>query len=169
MTPAGDVLTLARALIDCESVTPAHGAVFDVLEAALRPLGFDVDRFVVGDAPDGPVENLLAVRDRGGRHFAFAGHVDVVPPGDGWTGDPFASEVRGDLLYGRGAVDMKGAVAAFVAACADLPDTGTVSLIVTGAGKHQFSPLAVNAAKAAATVVVTAWNFTASKLWTFKK
>ena len=132
MTPAGDVLTLARALIDCESVTPAHGAVFDVLEAALRPLGFDVDRFVVGDAPDGPVENLLAVRDRGGRHFAFAGHVDVVPAGEGWTGDPFVSEVRGDLLYGRGAVDMKGAVAAFVAACASLPDTGTVSLIVTG-------------------------------------
>ena len=127
-----DVVALAKALIDCESITPARGAVFDVLEAALVPMGFAVDRFVVGEAPDGPVENLLAVRGNSGSHIAFAGHVDVVPPGAGWTGDPFTAEVRGDLLYGRGAVDMKGAIAAFVAACADAPDTGTISLIVTG-------------------------------------
>ncbi len=127
-----DVLALASALIDCESVTPARGAVFDVLEAALMPLGFAVDRFVVGEDPDGPVENLLAVRGAGGRHIAFAGHVDVVPPGPGWTGDPFVAEVRGDLLHGRGAVDMKGAIAAFVAACADAPDIGTISLVITG-------------------------------------
>lgn len=127
-----DVVSLAKALIDCESVTPARGAVFDVLEAALVPLGFDVDRFVAGDAPDGPVENLLAIRTGRGPHVAFAGHVDVVPPGAGWTGDPFVGAVRGDLLYGRGAVDMKGAVAAFIAACTDLPAQGTVSLIITG-------------------------------------
>ncbi len=127
-----DAVALASALIDCESVTPARGAVFDLLETALVPLGFAVDRFVVGEAPDGPVENLLAVRGSSRPHVAFAGHVDVVPPGVGWTGDPFGAEIRGDLLYGRGAVDMKGAVAAFVAACADAPDAGTISLIITG-------------------------------------
>ncbi len=128
-----DPIALTKALIDCESVTPARGAVFDVLEAALIPLGFDVDRFVAGEAPDGPVENLLAVRGSGGRHFAFAGHLDVVPPGTGWTGDPFTAEIRGGLLHGRGAVDMKGAIAAFVSAVARLPvDSGTISLIITG-------------------------------------
>jgi succinyl-diaminopimelate desuccinylase len=127
-----DVVALTKALIDCESVTPARGAVFDVLEAALAPLGFAVDRFVAGEAPDGPVENMLAVRGSGRPHFAFAGHVDVVPPGAGWTAAPFAAEVRGGLLHGRGAVDMKGAVAAFVAAAADAPAQGTVSLIITG-------------------------------------
>lgn len=127
-----DVATLAKRLIDAESVTPARGAVFDVLEAVLAPLGFAIDRFVAGEAPDGPVENLLAVRGSGGRHFAFAGHVDVVPPGAGWQSDPFAAEIRGGLLYGRGAVDMKGAIAAFVAACARPQPDGTLSLIITG-------------------------------------
>lgn len=128
-----DPVGLARALIDAESITPARGAVFDVLEAALVAQGFAVERFVAGDAPDGPVENLLAVRGSGAPHFAFAGHLDVVPPGEGWASDPFASEVRGDLLYGRGAVDMKGAIAAFVDAAAQRPDhPGTVSLIITG-------------------------------------
>lgn len=128
-----DVVELAAGLIACDSVTPAGGAVFDVLEAALLPLGFEVDRFVTGEAPDGPVENLLAVRGTGERHFAFAGHVDVVAPGPGWTSPPFAPEARDGLLYGRGAVDMKGAVAAFVAAAARVPaDAGTISLIVTG-------------------------------------
>ena len=125
-----DPLALATALIACPSVTPARGGVFDVLEAALTPLGFAVERFVEGGAPDGPVENLLAVRAGDGPHLAFAGHLDVVPPGGGWTGDAFAPEVRDGLLYGRGAVDMKGAVAAFVAAAARQP--GHVSLIVTG-------------------------------------
>ena len=132
MSDKPDVIALAAALIDCESVTPARGAVFDVLETALAPMGFAIDRFVVGDAPDGPVENMLAVRAGDGPHIAFAGHVDVVPPGVGWTGDPFGAAVRGGMLYGRGAVDMKGAVAAFVAACAGAPATGTISLIVTG-------------------------------------
>lgn len=128
------MVALTKALIDCESVTPARGAVFDVLEAALLPMGFTVERFVEGTPPDGPVENLLAVRQgrEGGPHIAFAGHVDVVPPGNGWASDPFVAEVRGDLLYGRGAVDMKGGVAAFVAACADAPADATISLIITG-------------------------------------
>jgi succinyl-diaminopimelate desuccinylase len=136
MTRANDdVVALAQRLLACPSVTPATGAVFAALEAMLLPLGFTVDRFVVGEAPDGPVENLLAWRTTGaGPHFAFAGHLDVVPPGPGWTSDPFVPEVRGDLLYGRGAVDMKGSIAAFVAALATLPDDlpGTISLIITG-------------------------------------
>lgn len=128
-----DVVELTKALIAAESVTPAQGAVFDVLEAALTPLGFVVERFVAGEAPDGPVENLLAVRTAGpGPHFAFAGHLDVVPPGEGWTTGAFTPDVRGDLLFGRGAVDMKGAIAAFAAAVAQAPAAGTVSLIITG-------------------------------------
>ncbi len=126
-----DPVAIAQALLRADSVTPARGAVFDVLETALVPLGFAVDRFTVGEAPDGPVENLLAVRGDGPRHLAFAGHVDVVPPGEGWTGSPWSGEVRDGLLYGRGAVDMKGAVAAFIAA-ASRSDAGTLSLIITG-------------------------------------
>lgn len=129
---AVDVVDLARALIDAESVTPARGAVFDVLEAALVPLGFAVERFVAGEAPDGPVENLLATRGSGAPHLAFAGHVDVVPAGDGWTSPAFASEVRDALLYGRGAVDMKGAVAAFVAAASGHERDGQITLVITG-------------------------------------
>lgn len=133
-SPLIDPLPLARDLIARPSVTPAMGGVFDMLEAMLVPLGFTVDRFVAGEEPDGPVENMIALRSNGaGRHFAFAGHLDVVPPGDGWTSDPFTPEQRGDLLYGRGAVDMKGSIASFVAALgasADLP--GTISLLITG-------------------------------------
>jgi succinyl-diaminopimelate desuccinylase len=125
-----DALALAQALIRADSVTPARGAVFDVLEAALMPLGFAIDRFSAGDAPDGPVENLLATRNGPGKHLAFAGHVDVVPPGEGWSASPWSGEVRGSMLYGRGAVDMKGAVAAFVTAAAREP--GRTTLIVTG-------------------------------------
>ncbi|WP_109806143.1 succinyl-diaminopimelate desuccinylase [Sphingosinithalassobacter portus] len=127
-----EVVELTKALIAAQSITPARGAVFDILEVALVPLGFAVERFTSGEEPDGPVENLLAIRGSGGRHFAFAGHLDVVPPGKGWTGDPFTPEVRGDLLYGRGAVDMKGAIAAFVAALGTVDVDGTVSLIITG-------------------------------------
>ena len=129
-----DPVALAEALIACPSVTPATGPVFDTLEAMLAPLGFTVERFLDGESAGAPVENLLAVRANGpGKHFAFAGHVDVVPPGEGWTNDAFAPTRDGDLLYGRGAVDMKGAIAAFIAAVArarDLP--GTISLIITG-------------------------------------
>jgi succinyl-diaminopimelate desuccinylase len=126
-------LHLAQALMSCESVTPATGAVFDTFESMLTPLGFTVERFVAGEPPHGPVENLFAIRGNSGRHFAFAGHLDVVPPGDGWHSAPFAPEIRGDLLYGRGAVDMKGSIAAFVAALHHIPeDAGTISLIITG-------------------------------------
>jgi len=135
MRDYSDVTALAEDLIACPSVTPAQGLVFDCLEGMLAPLGFEVTRFTEGNAPDGPVENLFAIRrgPEGSRHFAYAGHVDVVPPGDGWTSAPFAPERRGELLYGRGAVDMKGSVAAMVSAAADLPaDAGTVSFVITG-------------------------------------
>ncbi|MGX7926789.1 succinyl-diaminopimelate desuccinylase [Tsuneonella sp. HG094] len=129
-----EVADLAERLIACPSVTPAAGLVFDALEHMLAPLGFAVERFVAGEGADA-VENLLAVRPGpdGSRHFAFAGHLDVVPPGEGWTSAPFAPERRGELLYGRGAVDMKGAIAAMVAAVADVPtEAGTISFVITG-------------------------------------
>src|SRR5688500_752095 len=133
MSDTIDPVELATRLVACPSVTPAAGEVFDVLEQALRPLGFEVHRFVAGEAPDGPVENLFATRGSGSPHFGFAGHLDVVPPGEGWTGDPFVPRMRGGLLYGRGAVDMKGGIAAFVAAAAETPvHRGTLSLLITG-------------------------------------
>jgi succinyl-diaminopimelate desuccinylase len=128
MNRAIDPVAFAASLIACPSVTPARGEVFDVLEAALRPLGFEVHRFVRGG-----VENMFATRGSGSPHFGFAGHLDVVPPGEGWNGDPFAPEIRGGLLYGRGAVDMKGGIAAFVAAAAEVrTQRGTLSLLITG-------------------------------------
>ena len=133
MTLAIDPVDLAARLIACPSITPQSAGAFDVLESALLPLGFEVHRFLSGTPPEGPVENLVAIRGSGGPHFGFAGHLDVVPPGEGWTGDPFVPAIRGDLLYGRGAVDMKGGIAAFVAACADIPEhQGTISLLITG-------------------------------------
>ena len=128
-----DPVALAKRLIACPSVTPADGGAMAVIAEALDAIGFTVHRFAAGEAPDGPIENLFATRGAGGPHFAFAGHSDVVPPGDGWQGDPFVPEIRGELLYGRGAVDMKGAIAAFIAAAARIPrHNGTLSLIITG-------------------------------------
>ncbi|WP_265530002.1 succinyl-diaminopimelate desuccinylase [Sphingomicrobium marinum] len=126
---------LAMRLIACHSVTPAKGPVFDVLEGALAPLGFTCHRFVLGEEPDGPTENMVAIRDTGqpGPHFAFAGHLDVVPPGDGWTHDAFEPQVEDGVLTGRGACDMKSAIACMVAALeGNLPDTGTLSFLITG-------------------------------------
>lgn len=128
-----DPVALTSRLIACPSVTPADAGALDVIAEALEAIGFTVHSFWAGDAPDGPVRNLFAARGQGGPHFAFAGHSDVVPAGDGWATDPFAPVVRGDLLHGRGAVDMKGAVAAFIAAAARVADhRGTLSLIITG-------------------------------------
>ncbi len=132
-------LDYAKRLIAEPSITPATGSVFDAMEAMLAPLGFDIHRFQRGDGEEGsdeaPVENLFAIRQGppGSKHFAFAGHLDVVPPGDGWESDPFEPTERGDLLYGRGAVDMKGAIASMVAAVSDVPqEAGTISFIITG-------------------------------------
>ena len=134
-----DVLDLAKRLMAAPSVTPATGAVFDAMEAMLVPLGFEVTRFTRGEGaagtPEAPVENLFAIRrgPEGSKHLAFAGHLDVVPPGGGWTSEAFDPEVRGELLYGRGAVDMKGAIACMVDAVAEVPvEAGTISFIITG-------------------------------------
>jgi succinyl-diaminopimelate desuccinylase len=132
MSTTIDPVELASRLIACKSITPARGEVFDVLEEALVSIGFEVHRFVTGEAPDGPVENLYASRGSGSPHFGFAGHLDVVPPGDGWQTDPFVPEIQGEILYGRGAVDMKGGIAAFVAAASQTEHAGTLSLIITG-------------------------------------
>nr|WP_137676778.1 succinyl-diaminopimelate desuccinylase [Parerythrobacter lutipelagi] len=134
-----NAIEYAEKLIAAPSVTPATGLVFDVMEAMLAPLGFEVHRFIRGEGDTGsdeaPVENLFAIRPGpdGSKHFAFAGHLDVVPPGEGWSSAPFAAEKRGDLLYGRGAVDMKGSIAAMVEAVKHVPqDAGTISFIITG-------------------------------------
>ena len=128
-----DPIALARDLIKCPSVTPARGAVFDMLAGELERLGFSVHRWVLGEPPDGPTENMVAIRGEGSPHFGFAGHLDVVPPGDGWGGDPFDPKVEDGMLVGRGANDMKSAIAAFVAAIAGVEqERGTLSLLITG-------------------------------------
>src|SRR3954465_11824213 len=128
-----DPVALAAELIRCPSVTPARGEVFDLLEAALEPLGFTIHRWVMGEPPDGPTENMVAIRGSGTPHFGFAGHLDVVPPGDGWKGDPFGAEIQDGVLVGRGANDMKSAIAAYVAALSRIGETGgTLSLLITG-------------------------------------
>jgi succinyl-diaminopimelate desuccinylase len=133
MTTPIDPVELAAELIRCPSVTPARGEVFDVLEQALMRLGFDVHRWVMGEAPDGPTENMVAMRGSGSPHFGFAGHLDVVPPGEGWSCDPFEGRIEDGLLIGRGANDMKSAIAAFVAAISRTEQQGgAISLLITG-------------------------------------
>ncbi|CAH2600035.1 Succinyl-diaminopimelate desuccinylase [Rhodovastum atsumiense] len=134
MTPAPlhDPLPLAQALIRCASVTPADAGAQAVLAETLERLGFTVTRLRFGE-----IENLFARIGTAGPHLCFAGHTDVVPAGDaGWSAGPFDGTVRDGMLYGRGACDMKGAVAAFVAACAghlaDGPPRGSISLLITG-------------------------------------
>jgi len=130
-----DPLPLLQDLIRCPSVTPAEAGALGVLEAALVPLGFTCTRLRFGPAGE-EVENLFARRGSRGPHLCFAGHTDVVPPGDlsGWTVDPFGAELRNGLVYGRGATDMKGGIAAWIAAIASLPRDlpGTLSLLITG-------------------------------------
>ncbi|SMF67966.1 succinyldiaminopimelate desuccinylase [Azospirillum oryzae] len=132
-----DAVALAQDLIRCPSITPRDDGALGVLEAALTPMGFTCHRLRFQQEGTEPVENLYARLGTEGPNFCFAGHTDVVPPGDkGWTVDPFAGEVMGGRLFGRGAVDMKGAIAAFVAAVSrrlqDGPPAGSISLLITG-------------------------------------
>jgi len=130
---SADPIALATQLINCPSETPARGEVFDILESMLRPLGFTCHRWVMGEPPDGPTENMVAIRGEGSPHFGFAGHLDVVPPGEGWEGDPFEVRIDNGVLIGRGANDMKSAIAAFVSAVANIEQTkGTLSFLITG-------------------------------------
>ena len=130
--PLADPLPLAQALIRCHSVTPADGGAQDVLAGALNRLGFTVHRLRFGE-----IENIFARIGTGAPHFCFAGHTDVVPVGAAnWRDDPFGGEVRDGVLYGRGACDMKGAIAAFVAGAARYLESnkpkGSISFLITG-------------------------------------
>ena len=126
-----DPVPLAQRLIRCASVTPADDGAQDVLAEALAALGFTIHRLRFGET-----DNLYARLGSGTPHLCFAGHTDVVPPGEAWSHDPFGGVVEDGVLYGRGACDMKGAIAAFVAgvAQAETADArpGSVSLLVTG-------------------------------------
>lgn len=135
-----DALELAQALIRCPSVTPSDEGALDVLEAVLEDLGFRCKRLPFEDAEAARVDNLYARLGETPPHFCYAGHTDVVPEGNRaeWAVDPFAGEVRDGVLHGRGAADMKGAIACFVAALSEyLKDNGgrapgSVSLLITG-------------------------------------
>lgn len=136
-TVLNDPVALAQALIRCPSVTPHEGGALTLLEQLLSALGFATWRLPFGSAPDGPVDNLFARIGSGAPHFCFAGHTDVVPPGAlaGWSVDPFAAEIRNGILVGRGANDMKSAIAAFVVAAARYirsGGAGSLSLLLTG-------------------------------------
>lgn len=133
--PARNLATLIR----CPSVTPAEGGALSALEEMLEPLGFAVERPAFSEDGTPDVENLYARLSGNGPHLMFAGHTDVVPPGDlsDWTHPPFAAEIVDGEMYGRGAVDMKGGIACFVAAVARHVEArgapkGSVSLLITG-------------------------------------
>ena len=127
------------ALIRCPSVTPAEGGALTALEAMLKPMGFSVERPVFSDKGTPDIENLYARKSGNGPHLMFAGHTDVVPTGDddAWKHPPFSAAIEDGVMYGRGAVDMKGGVACFVAAVAryvEKHDTlkGSISFLITG-------------------------------------
>ena len=124
-----DPIALAQDLIRRPSVTPADAGAMDVLQAALAGVGFTCRRLRFGE-----IENLYARRGTQGPNLCFAGHTDVVPVGDAhaWSRPPFAAEIEGGVLYGRGAVDMKGAIAAFAAAAAGAEVAGSLSFLITG-------------------------------------
>ncbi|OOG68326.1 succinyl-diaminopimelate desuccinylase [Sinorhizobium sp. A49] len=138
MTSTDPIANLAT-LIRCPSVTPAEGGALSALGAMLKPLGFAVDRVMAKEAGTPDIENLYARLGNDGPHLMFAGHTDVVPVGDesAWTHGPFSADIAGGEMYGRGAVDMKGGIACFVAAVArhiekhGLPK-GSVSFLITG-------------------------------------
>lgn len=131
-------IPLALDLMRCPSVTPVDAGALDVLERKLKSLGFVCTRLPFG-AGEERVDNLYARWGKAGRNFCFAGHTDVVPPGphDAWSHDPFAADIEDGWLLGRGAADMKAAIAAFVAAAEQvitggLADGHSISLLITG-------------------------------------
>jgi succinyl-diaminopimelate desuccinylase len=137
---SADPIALARDLLRCPSVTPAEGGALALIERVLAPAGFDVHRVVFAQPGTAPVENLYARIGTDGPNLVFAGHTDVVPPGEEtrWTHPPFAGEIVRDVLYGRGAVDMKGAIACAMAASLDYlaahggKPKGSISFLITG-------------------------------------
>ena len=137
MTALSYAVCLTQDLVKCPSVTPAEGGALDLLEQVLTELGFSCTRLPFGEG-EARIDNLFARIGSGHPHIAFAGHTDVVPTGDvaAWSCDPFAGEVRDGQIYGRGTADMKGGIAAFVAAVKTYLESdklqGSISLIITG-------------------------------------
>jgi succinyl-diaminopimelate desuccinylase len=135
-----DPVAIARALIRCRSVTPDEGGALAYLQDFLARAGFQVHRAIFAEPGTAPVDNLYARIGTARPNLVFAGHTDVVPPGNesAWSHPPFAGEIVGDRLYGRGAVDMKGGIACFVAAALDYlgargsKPNGSISLLITG-------------------------------------
>ncbi len=136
-----DPVAIARELVRCRSVTPEDGGALGYLQGVLSPAGFVVHRTTFAEPGTAPIENLFARIASEKPNLVFAGHTDVVPPGDetAWRHPPFAGEVAGDMFYGRGAVDMKGGIACFVAAALDhlaanggKLKKGSISLLITG-------------------------------------
>jgi succinyl-diaminopimelate desuccinylase len=139
-----DALTIARDLVRCPSVTPADAGALGVLEKILEGAGFAVHRVSFGEPGTADIDNLYARIGDGAPHLVFAGHTDVVPPGDesAWTHGAFSGEVKDGFLYGRGAVDMKGGIACSVAAVLDYlaanggspgnNGKGSISFLITG-------------------------------------
>ncbi len=137
---AKDPVALTKALIRCPSVTPHEGGALTLLQEILSPAGFDCHRMAFTEKGTPDVENLYARIGHDGPNLCFAGHTDVVPPGqlDAWTVPPFAAEIRDGILIGRGAVDMKGGVACFLAATMRYLERtsgkqpGSISFLITG-------------------------------------
>ena len=135
-----DPVALARDLLRCASVTPAEGGALALLEKTLSEAGFSVHRVAFSEPGADDVENLFARIGTAGPHLVFAGHTDVVPPGDeaGWRHPPFAGDIADDVLFSRGAVDMKGAIACELAAVLDYlavndgKPKGSISFLITG-------------------------------------
>jgi succinyl-diaminopimelate desuccinylase len=135
-----DALSIARDLVRCPSITPADAGALGVLENLLKAAGFETHRITFGEAGTADVDNLYARIGNAAPHITFAGHTDVVPPGDeaAWTVGAFSGEVKDGFLYGRGAVDMKGGIACSVAAALQyLSDhsgrpKGSISFLITG-------------------------------------
>jgi succinyl-diaminopimelate desuccinylase len=134
-----DPAAVLATLIRCPSVTPNEGGALTAIEVMLKPMGFSVERPVFSDDNTPDIENLYARLSGNGPHLMFAGHTDVVPVGDeaAWTHPPFAAEIANGELYGRGAVDMKGGIACFIAALARHTEKhgrpqGSVSFVITG-------------------------------------
>jgi succinyl-diaminopimelate desuccinylase len=140
MSGTTDPIALAQALIRCQSVTPKEAGALTLLQGVLSPAGFDCQRVTFSEPGFEPVDNLYARIGSSGPNLCFAGHADVVPPGDesAWTSPPFAAAIRDGVLYGRGAVDMKGEIACFVAAALRYlgggkgKAKGSISLLITG-------------------------------------
>ena len=130
-----DPVALAQDLIRCQSVTPADDGAQALLASVLEGMGFEVTHLPFGPE-DAPTPNFYARIGTGSPSLCFAGHTDVVPPGEGWAHDPFSAEIHDGRLYGRGIADMKGGVACSVAAIARFlqsrPLKGSISFIITG-------------------------------------